>query len=253
VEGALRAGIVRAGIAPGPGAGTPDVASRTDRGVHARGNAVALSSELRGPALLGALNGMSGELYFSHARSVPADFHPRQAQSRWYRYFEPAEGHDLGRWKEAAAHLTGPLDGRSFGRGMPSGAPAIRIIDRIEVTAQGDRFEIDVHARSFVWGMVRKIVAALRAFDAGDLTGSALEGGARGRRRISLPMAEPEGLVLWEVVYPEPWECAASGPSDRQVETLTAARRGLRVRGAVIDALEGISPTGPRGKSPAGL
>jgi tRNA pseudouridine38-40 synthase len=214
---------------------------------------VALSSELSGPVLLRALNGMASDVYFTHAREVPVAFRPRPAQSRWYRYYEPAETHRILRWRQAAKILTGPLDARSFGRGVPAAVPTFRTIDRIEVAAHDGLFEVDVHARSFVWGMVRKIVAALQQFDAGDITATELEAGARGRRRISLPMAEPEGLVLWDVVYPEPWEFTASGASHRQLRALDAARRSLQVRAAVLGALGDVAPTGSRGKRTVGL
>ncbi len=221
--------------------------------MHARGNAVALTSELAGPALLRALNAIAPDLYFTHARSVPSSFRPRRVDRRWYRYFEPSEGRSIARWRTAARLLTGPLDARSFGRGFPAGTPAVRTVDRIEVSPFGDLLQIDVEARSFVWGMVRKIVSALRAFDRGELSAAELTDGAAGRRRLALPLAEPDGLVLWEVVYPEPWEFTTSHASASQTRARAAARRRLQVRGAVLDALEGISPSVPRGNQADGL
>ncbi len=247
VEGTIRSGAVRAGIAPGPEAGRPDVASRTDRGVHAFGNALAISSDLAGAPLLRALNGIAPDVYFRQARSVPPTFRPRQAERRLYRYFEPAAGHRLERMQEAAGILTAPLDVRSFGRGFPAAVPVTHPVDRIDVSPHGDLLWIDVEARSFVWGMVRKIVAALRRFDAGELSQSDLSDAAAGRRRLGLPLAAPDGLVLWDVVYPGPWEFAAAAPSARQSRSLAAARRGWQVRGAVLDALGNVALPGTVG------
>lgn len=221
--------------------------------MHARANAVALTSELPGQVLLRALNGIAPDIVFTHARAVPDSFRPRQAEHRWYRYYEPAEGRRLATWRSGARLLTGPLDARSFGRGFPASTPAARTVDSIEIASRGELFEVDVRARSFVWGMVRKIIGALRAFDAGDLTEADLVAGAAGRRRLSLPLAEPDALVLWEVGYPEPWEFAATRASAAQHRAIGEARRGLTVRAAVLDALEGVVPSPPPGNRAVGL
>jgi tRNA pseudouridine38-40 synthase len=221
--------------------------------VHARGNALTVSSELSGASLLRALNVVAPDIFFTHARSVPDSFRPRGATSRWYRYFEPSGGRSLARYREGARLLVGPIDARSFGRGFPAGTPTPRTIDRIEVRAQGDLFEIDVRARSFVWGMVRKIVAALRGFDAGEISREELGAGAAGDRRLALPMAEPDGLVLWEVEYPAPWEIAASRRSPRQQRFLAETRQRHRVRDAVLEALEEVRPADLDEKTAVGL
>ncbi|MCI4322345.1 MAG: hypothetical protein L3K05_08590, partial [Thermoplasmata archaeon] len=64
------------------------MASRTDRGVSARGNALALTSPLPGAGLLRALNGLRPEIFFTAATEVEEAFRPRAARSRTYRYWE---------------------------------------------------------------------------------------------------------------------------------------------------------------------
>ena len=247
--------MVRLGIVRSAAAAQLEVASRTDRGVHARANALAVTTTLPGPALLRALNGISPEIFFSAARSVPDGFSVRTARSRWYRYYEPAAGHDLARWKAAAALFHGYFDVRSFGRDVPSEAPVWRKIDRVTVAAGLGVVRVDLRAPSFEWREVRKIVAALRAFDRGKVTLTELHDAVDGRRRLTLPVAEPEGLVLWEVRYDEPWKVRihpADGPYPRAA---LAARESARVRASVLAGLwpalpaKGAATTSPSSRT----
>ena len=96
---------------------------------------------------------------------------------------------------------------------------------------------VEVCARSFVWGMVRKIVGALREHDAGRLTTDRLAAGVQGRLRLSLPMAEPEGLVLWDVQYPLRWKFRWDGPNRHQRARAQSERDALRVRAEVLGSI----------------
>ena len=232
LEGLVRTHAVREGDDP-----RVRVASRTDGGVHARGNAITLSSGLEGPALLRALNGVAPEIFFTHARVVAEGFSPRAASGRWYRYFEPAAGRDIDRWRAAARLFRGEIDVRSFGRDLPSDAPAIRRVEGVTVRREGPLLTLDVRAPSFVWGMVRKIVSAVRRHDDGRLSLAQLREALDGRLRLTLPLAEADRLVLWDVEYPEPWEYRAPRLTIRQLRRRTEAFEALEVRGAVLAAL----------------
>jgi tRNA pseudouridine38-40 synthase len=231
VEGVLRDGIPWTGVAPTADATALAVASRTDRGVSARGNALTLTSRLPAGAVLRALNGISPEIFFTAISEVPSDFSARGATSRWYRYFEPADGHHLERWKEAATRFHGEIDVRSFGRGLPVEHPVLRSVDTVRVHRSGRRwFLIDIQAPSFVWGMVRKIVAALRQVDDGTLPLTRLEAAVGGEHRLTLPLAEPEALVLWDVKFPVKWSREWGGPNRNQARYLAEMIRQARLR-----------------------
>ncbi len=243
VEGTLRAGLVRRAIVDRPEAARLDVASRTDRGVSARGNALALSAALSPPALLKALNGIAPDLFFTDLAPVSADFRARQAVSRWYRYFEPAAGHDPAFWSRVTRRLQGPVDVRSLGRGLPGTEPIWRTIDSVEVSARDPEWlVVDVRAPSFVWGMVRKIVGALRAVEAGTLAADTLEVALQGRQRLTLPMAEAEGLVLWEVHYPTPWAISWGGPNRHQARYVSDVVGAARRRGVIARSFLSSEP-----------
>ena len=240
VEGVLREGIPRTGVASTVEAAGLAVASRTDRGVSARANALTLASGLPATAVLRTLNGIAPDIFFTAICPVPDDFSARAATGRWYRYFEPAEGHALERWKQAAARLQGEIDVRSFGRDVPTEGPALRTIDAVQVRRSGSRwFVVDVRAPSFVWGMVRKLIAALRRVDEGTLSLARFEGALHGEHRLTLPLAEPEGLVLWEVLYPFQWSREWGGPNRGQARYLADLVWHARVREAIGRELSG--------------
>ena len=237
VEGELIRGVVRAGLASSPEEAGIAVASRTDRGVSARANALTLSTNLPAAALLRSLNGISPELNFSAALPVPREFRVRRAVRRTYRYFEPPGEHRLERWERAARIFRGTVDVRSFGRGLPAATPTLRTVESVTVTETKSGMVVEVRAPSFVWGMVRKIIASLREHDAGRLTLDRLEAALRGEVRLTLPMAEPEGLVLWEVEYPFPWTLRWNGPNRHQQEWVRSRSDSLWVQARVLEAL----------------
>ena len=213
------------------------VASRTDRGVSARANALVLRSSLAGPLLLRALNGISPEIYFTAAASVSAGFRVRNATRRTYRYFEAVVDADFDRWTTAAGLFRGPVDVRSFGRAIPAHSPSWREVEAVRVHRRTGGLLIEVRAPSFVWGMVRKIVGALREVGSGRLPLSRLEDAIHGGTRLSLPMAEPEGLVLWDVEYPHAWTLAWKGPNRHQQAFLDSTRAHQSRRQATLDAV----------------
>jgi tRNA pseudouridine(38-40) synthase len=211
--------------------------------VSAVGNALALTSERAGPVLLRVLNGVAPEIFFTAATPLPEGFRVRAAVRRVYRYFEPAEGRDPERWKAAAALFAGRVDVRSLGRAMPSQAPVWRKVESVLVQPRGEVLVVEIRAPSFVWGMVRKIVAALRWVDEGKLPAHRLALALAGEERLTLPMAEPERLLLWDVEYPFPWTLRWTGPHRHQARAGKSSREALVARASLLAAMaDGQSP-----------
>ncbi len=197
-----------------------------------------LTSELHGAPLLRALNGISPEVFFSAAASVPAAFRVRSAARRIYRYYEPRVDGDRALWVESARLFHGPVDVRSFGRDIPAGSPCWRDVEEVRVGPRGGGLVVEVRAPSFVWGMVRKIVGGMREVAGGRIPLSRLEAAVLGRERLTLPLAEPEGLVLWDVEYPSiRWRARWSGPNRHQAAYLRRTHEGLARTGAVLASL----------------
>lgn len=236
VEGEIRRGLVRLAIA-GSASSRLEVASRTDRAVSARSNALTLVSRLAGPELLRRLNAIDPDLYFTAAATVPSDFRVRRAIRRSYRYFDPFPVKDPPRRAEAAALFRGEIDVRSFGRGVPGAVPSWRPIESVTPNPVAGGSTIEVRAPAFVWGMVRKIVGALREVDAGRLSVVRLRAALSGRARLTLPMAEPEPLILWEVEHGVPWEFLRTDASRAQRAHARARRAEWWVRGRLLESL----------------
>jgi tRNA pseudouridine(38-40) synthase len=205
--------------------------------VSARGNALAITSSLPAPALLRVLNAIRPEVFFSAAREVEVGFRPRAARSRTYRYSEVEPVGSLAAYRAAATSVVGRLDVRSFGRWIPSDRPAIRSVDRFEVTKVSPGFLLEIQAPSFVWGMVRKLVASVRAVAAGTLPAESFRAALAGERRLTIGLAEPEPLVLWEVEYDRPWTTTTARWTSKQVEYFHAERRNARLRDALLSTI----------------
>jgi len=245
VEGEIRRGVQRHRIATPAASHRLEVASRTDRGVSAVGNALTLTSLLPPSALLRALNGIAPDIAFTAASEVPDAFRVRKAVRRVYRYYEPAQGHDFAVWQSTARRFSGTVDVRSLGRGVPAAAPVWRDLESVTVTPRTGGATVEIRAPSFVWGMVRKIISALREVEAGRVSLDQLEAALRGRTRLTLPMAEPERLVLWDVEFPIPWQHRWAGPNRHQARWERLARDSLWAREALLEGLTSAAPVIP--------
>lgn len=235
VEGVLRSHLARHKLTDAGSA--VEVASRTDRGVSALGNALTLRSPLAGPALLRALNGASPQIFFSAATSVPDAFRVRRAVSREYRYFFPHALSQPDRLDQAARLFAGSVDVRSFGRALPASEPVRRPVEFVRYEPAETGGVLVVRAPSFVWGMVRKIVGALREIDAGRVTIARLARAIAGEERLTLPIAEAEPLVLWNVEYGLPWQFRWNGPNRHQHRWWADARSRAETRQRLLELL----------------
>ena len=254
MEGEIERGLVRLGVASTSASARLRVASRTDRGVSARANAVAMSSELPAAALLRALNGIAPDIFFTAAREVGPTFSPRHAVRRWYRYLEAAPERRAGaleRWRQVAACFSGTIDGRSFGRRIASREPVWRTVESFEVSEHRDELVLDLRAPSFLWGMVRKIVTAGRAVVAGELSLDRLRAVIEGRTTRGFPLAEAEPLILWSVEYEEGWTHWAHAPTRAQLRRWRQERGWSRARSTLQElAWEGFLGPAATGERP---
>lgn len=244
VESELRAGLVRCGIAP-LAAARLEVASRTDRGVSARANVLAVTSEFSGGTLLKALNGIAPEMFFRRAREVPEGFRVRAARWREYRYGLGRPSVDAARWRELLGLFLGrPFDARSFARALPAGAPCWWDLMALELAGRESRRYVRVRAHSFLWGMVRKIVGAVGTVAEGRVPEDALRSALAGRSTFPAPLAPAEPLVLWKVDVPGPWTHTWLGATRGQQSYFTAETDRAARRSAVLEGL--FDPPPPR-------
>lgn len=198
-------------------------ASRTDAGVHARGQVASFRTERPIP-VLGVRRGLNSLLpdaiAVRDAVEVADDFHPRlSARGKHYQYvilarrerspllrdraWHHPDALDLDRMRAGAAELVGERDFAAFRAAGCSAKTTTRRIDTIDIAADGDLVVVDVRGNAFLRHMVRIIVGTLTevatgAREVGELR-AILESKDRTRAGIT---AQPQGLTLVEVFYP---------------------------------------------------
>ncbi|HEY0253042.1 MAG TPA: tRNA pseudouridine(38-40) synthase TruA [Kofleriaceae bacterium] len=156
-------------------------ASRTDSGVHARGQVALFRTErpitLHG-IRMGANSKLPPQIAIVEATEVDDAFHPRfSASGKHYRYTlllrasrspharDTAWHHpdplDLEAMREAATHLIGDHDFAAFRAAGCSAKTTIRRIESITLTRAPELLTVDIRGNAFLRQMVRIIVGTL--------------------------------------------------------------------------------------------
>ena len=197
-------------------------ASRTDSGVHARGQVASFRTERTIP-LVGIRRGLNSMLpdaiAIRDATEVPDDFHPRfSATGKHYRYTILARRDRSPQWRHRAWHhpdplalpamveasraLTGEHDFSAFRAAGCSAKTTVRRIESIAVTRREDFVDIDVRGNAFLRNMVRILVGTLVEVGTGERTIVEVPEiiASRDRKRAG-QTAPAQGLELVEVHY----------------------------------------------------
>ncbi len=194
--------------------------SRTDSGVHARGNLCVFDTETKIPPekLCLAINqSLPEDIVVQASCQVPRWFHPRKWDSiktyeyviwnakipdpltRRYSYFFfiPL---DAEKMKRGAAYLKGEHDFKSFCSAHSDKDYTVRTITDISVRQEGQKIIIRVSATGFLYNMVRIIVGTLLRVGTGFWTPEHVEEILEAKdRRLAGPKAPAEGLTLQEI------------------------------------------------------
>jgi tRNA pseudouridine38-40 synthase len=212
-------------------------ASRTDAGVHARGQVAHFdcSTRLEAPELQRALNAvLSADVAARDVREAGSAFHAqRDALSKRYVYRILAADTPSPLRRRCVWHLRGPLrleamrssasilEGRhdfAAFRGAPGGPPpdqeTRRTLDRLEVLACGDEVRLVAEGRSFLRYMVRNLAGTLAAVGLGRLPPERVADIlASGDRALAAPTAPAQGLCLERIRYAGEPPGSPAGPS----------------------------------------
>jgi tRNA pseudouridine38-40 synthase len=211
---------------------TTHAASRTDAGVHARGQVASFltPSRLDPETIARALNALLPlDLRVLSAHEVPQAFHPTlDARSKRYRYMidnAPVVDPFLRRFAwhirprldaecmhAAAQVLIGRHDFRSFETEWPNRTSSVRTIIDLAVARHDHKILLEVQADGFLYNMVRAITGTLVLVGSGrrpqEFVAQAL---AAADRRQAGPTAPPQGLVLLAVDYDLPFSQTTPG------------------------------------------
>jgi tRNA pseudouridine38-40 synthase len=197
------------------------IAGRTDSGVHAEGQSVALDLEwAHGPdKLRAALNAsLPSDLAVRDAREVSPDFHPRfDADSRRYRYrlfCDPVRDPVRERyaWRVwpamdgATLNLVAPVflgrhDFAAFGSPMSRGGSTVRTVSLSAWTESEGEWQFQVRADAFLYRMVRRLVFVQVMAAQGRLSVEQVRHSLETQERLPAGLAPAHGLSLVEVTY----------------------------------------------------
>ncbi|MBQ6173134.1 MAG: tRNA pseudouridine(38-40) synthase TruA [Clostridia bacterium] len=199
-------------------------ASRTDAGVHARGQRVHFDTSCRIPPekVPFALNTMlPPDIRVTEGRAVPDGFHARflSCGKRYtYRILNTRHASALLRdlylhipvpldpepMRAACADLLGTHDFAAFQAAGGTAKTTVRTITEAQLSRDGDRFGFTVYGNAFLYNMVRIIVGTLIEIGHGKREPDAFRRAFASLDRLDLGVtAPPHGLELTRVDYPE--------------------------------------------------
>lgn len=199
-------------------------ASRTDAGVHARGNVFVFDTESRIPPekFTFALNArLPEDIRIQNSREVAADFHPRHQDTvKTYEYrilnrklplpeyrltaHFTYEALDLEKMQKACGYFVGEHDFASFCAAGAQVESTVRTIYDLHIEKSGELLSIFVTGNGFLYNMVRIIAGTLLKVGNGQILPEELPGIIEGRNRaLAGPTAPAKGLTLVKICYPD--------------------------------------------------
>lgn len=201
-------------------------ASRTDAGVHARGNVAVFDTRARMPGdkIAFALNTrLPEDIRIQGSQEVSPEFHPRFTSTvKTYEYkilnrtfSDPTRRQDSMFWygaldleamKEAAGYLPGTHDFKSFAAVQGAEGSTVRTIYGTRLWKEDDMIHFQIQGNGFLYHMVRIIAGTLLEAGKGSWPAERMRQILEARDRSQAgPTARACGLTLLEIQYPE-WE-----------------------------------------------
>ncbi len=214
------------------------VAARTDRGVSALAQVVALDLS-EAPDVGGINSKLPEDVAVLGAAAADRDFNPRRdVISKHYRYvcWRP-EGFDLELARRAAEMMEGEHDFRFFCAREPGKTTGGRGF--MASIRSNDHLTFDFVAPAFLRQQVRRMVEALLEVGTGRIDLESARGALEGNATRSFRPAPPDGLFLANISYRR----LLIQREERAVERFLSYLRGrddLRSR-AMIEVLSGIT------------
>ncbi len=197
-------------------------ASRTDAGVHARGQSAHFDTLSRIPAekFSYAVNTMLPEdIRVRCSREVPESFHARfSTKGKRYCYLFQVSPHSSPLNRLNHAHVIYPLDEKlmqeeandlvgthDFAAFAASGSvvrDTVRSIYRADVVRNGEEICLTIEGSGFLYNMVRIIAGTLIGVGSGKIEPGAFKRAIQSKNRLDLGVTAPaRGLTLMEVFY----------------------------------------------------
>lgn len=179
------------------------IAGRTDRGVHALGNVIALKTKSQ--ATINQINYyLPSSIQIIGKAEVPNGFKPRFAENRHYKYVffnDPynKQSLNLKKMQRASKILEGTHNFQNFTKRCEREPK--RTVKGMEVSQTGRITIFDVFGESFLWNMVRKMVQVITLIGKGEMTEEELHLLLNPDIPASITPVAPDGLILMDVKY----------------------------------------------------
>jgi tRNA pseudouridine38-40 synthase len=175
-------------------------ASRTDKGVSAFGNVIALDTNYK-KDVLKKLKDQFEDIVFYGIKIVNPSFNPRYAKQRIYRYYFKKNKKKMEKIKKIIYVFKGKKDFSNFAKIEASKKP-IKVIDRISIREREDLFYIDFYAQSYLWHQIRKIISAINYLINGKIDIRDLIYALNNpNEKVDYGLSPPEPLVLMDIIY----------------------------------------------------
>ncbi|UCG34844.1 MAG: tRNA pseudouridine(38-40) synthase TruA [Candidatus Omnitrophota bacterium] len=199
-----------------------DYASRTDRGVHARAQAInfKVKTNIKTSQIKKALNSfLPSDIKIKVLKYLGCDFNARfKAQSNKYRYLifrkkKPSvfwrnftwhidEPLDIEKMKKAAKALVGRRDFSLFARSAKDYKHCIRCVKDITFSQRDGLLYVDIEADAFLRNMARNIVSFLVKVGKGEFETGDVNAILEAKTSYVNKPAPAQGLYLYKVNYP---------------------------------------------------
>lgn len=195
---------------------------RTDAGVHALGQIANFHTHCAmstGEMLTYMNQYLPEDIAVTEIAEVPERFHSRlNAKGKRYSYrvwnssipnvfyrkfaHVVTEGLDIESMREAAAHLLGEHDFKSFTSTKKGKKSTVRRVDRIEIRKEGDLITFIFEGNGFLYHMIRILVGTLLEVGMGERKVESIPDTIRAKNReLAGKLVPGKGLILEEVYY----------------------------------------------------
>lgn len=199
-------------------------ASRTDAGVHGRGNVAVFDTDTPIPPqrIAYAVNGkLPEDIVVVKSEEVVPGWHPRRCNSvKTYEYCilnqempDPVRRRDtwhvsfhldVDAMRRAGEYLKGEHDFKSFCSAQTAAETTVRTIYELEIKEKENLIVIRVRGNGFLYNMVRIIAGTLAGVGRGAFAPDEIREMLRAKDREKAGMtAPPQGLTLVGIEYPE--------------------------------------------------
>jgi tRNA pseudouridine38-40 synthase len=175
--------------------------SRTDKGVSAIGNVIAINTEFPKEKILQKISNDFTDIIVYGKTEVAPDFNPRYAKLRHYRYYLKNNNYDIQNLISTSSNFLGKHNFSNFAR-IENRKNPVRSIDKILIGKKNSFIIFDFFAKNFLWQQIRRIMAAIIRVEDGKLKANQIiQAINKPNFIVDYGLAPPQNLILYDVSF----------------------------------------------------